>query len=88
MRNYLYNYIELLDLDIKVEFIDTPRYSPDFNLAEYMIHQIRLQILHHQPADMKLDEIEKRLKIKLKEKQLQTSEQIQNTVKHILSLAA
>jgi len=87
MRKYLYNFMELLDLEIKVEFIDTPRYSPKFNLSEYIIHLIRLNILHHQPADMKIDEIEKRLKRKLKEKQLQTREQIQNTVRHIFKLA-
>ena len=32
--------------DIEVKFIYTPPYSPDFNLAEYIIHQLRLQLLH------------------------------------------
>jgi ATP-dependent protease ClpP protease subunit len=86
MRKYLRTYIELLDLKIKVEFINTPKYSPNFNLAEYMIHQIRLQILHHQLADMKLDEVEKRLKRKMKEGKLQSKEQIKNTVEHIFNL--
>jgi len=87
MRNHLRNFMKELDLDIKVEFINTPKYSPKFNLAEYIIHQIRQQILHHQPADMKIDDIEKRLKRKLKEKLLQTKEQIQNTIRHIFNLA-
>ncbi len=30
---------------IIIEFIYTPPYSPDFNLAEYIIHLVRLQLL-------------------------------------------
>ena len=32
---------------ISIEFIHTPAYSPDFNLAEYEIHLLRLEHLHH-----------------------------------------
>jgi transposase len=32
---------------IEVEFIYTPPYSLDFNLAEYIIHLLRLELLHH-----------------------------------------
>ncbi len=31
--------------ELEVEFIYTPPYSPDFNLVEYLIHQLRLQLL-------------------------------------------
>ena len=35
---------------IQVGFIHTPPYSPDFNLAEYIIHLLRLRFLHDKPA--------------------------------------
>ena len=73
--------------DFQIEFIDTPTYSPDFNLAEYIIHQIRLKILHHLPSDITLVEIENKLVKTLKKKQLQTREQVQKTINHILKLA-
>lgn len=31
---------------IVIEFVDLPAYSPNLNLVEYIIHQIRLQIVH------------------------------------------
>lgn len=73
---------------IAVEFVDLPAYSPDFNLVEYVIHQIRLQILHHQPVGMTLEQVKARLEKHLHRGQMQTKQQIQNTLQHILSLAA
>ena len=52
MKNLLQG--ELLKLGInsslEIEFIHTPPYSPDYNLVEYLIHQLRLTLLHHQPV--------------------------------------
>lgn len=72
--------------DFNVNFVNTPRYSPDFNLAEYIIHQLRLQLLHHLPANVTLDDIKEKLVAFLKDHQLQTSQQIRNTLNHILKL--
>ncbi|NEP76481.1 MAG: hypothetical protein F6K29_34040 [Okeania sp. SIO2G5] len=69
-----------------VEFIDIPAYSPQYNLAEYIIHQIRLNILHHMPVDATIKSISKEIEMALTDKQLQTSEQIENTIRHICNL--
>lgn len=73
---------------IEVEFIDLPAYSPDFNLVEYIIHLLRLQILHHQPVGVTLEQVKERLAQHVQSRQLQTPEQIQNTLRHIWSLIA
>jgi hypothetical protein len=68
---------------IAVEFIHTPAYSPDFNLAEYEIHLLRLQKLHHLPSNVTIAEIEQKLKdVKI----LMNSEQISRTLEHIFAL--
>ena len=89
MRNQLQ--VLLIELgiqeNIEVEFIDTPPYSPDFNLAEYIIHQLRLHILHHQPIDITLQQIGENFQKFLQNNQVQTPEQIQKTLTHICSLA-
>ena len=46
---------------LTVEFIHTPAYSPDFNLAEYEIHLLRLEKLHHLLSNITIAEIEKKL---------------------------
>nr|WP_211178622.1 IS630 family transposase [Brasilonema octagenarum] len=78
---------ELLIQDkIEVEFIDTPPYSPNFNLAEYIIHLLRLMVLHHQPLDITLQKVREKLENLLLLNHVQTPEQIQNTLEHIYSL--
>jgi hypothetical protein len=71
---------------IEVEFMNTPAYSPDFNLAEYMIHQLRLQLLHHLPTKTTLPQMIKKIKDFLQKNRLQTRQQIKNTIDHILKL--
>jgi DDE superfamily endonuclease len=67
-----------------VEFIHTPAYSPDFNLAEYEIHLLRLEKLHHLPSDITIAEIERKLEsVKI----LMNPEQIFKTLEHIFALA-
>ncbi|NJO51985.1 MAG: hypothetical protein HC840_24125 [Leptolyngbyaceae cyanobacterium RM2_2_4] len=74
-----------IESKIEVEFIHTPAYSPNFNLAEYEIHLLRLQELHHLPSNVTIAEIEKKLE---RVKILMNSEQIKNTLNHIYSLAS
>lgn len=52
MKNLLKSELSDLGIDstLEIEFIHTPPYSPDYNLVEYLIHQLRLKLLHHQPA--------------------------------------
>ncbi len=71
---------------IEVEFIYTPPYSPDFNLAEYLIHLLRLELLHHLPVHVNIQQVREKLENYFKHSQLQTSEQIQNTIQHIYTL--
>lgn len=72
--------------NIEVNFIDTPPYSPNFNLAEYIIHLLRLMVLHHQPLDITLQQVREKLENLLSLNHVQTPEQIQNTLEHIYSL--
>ncbi len=66
MRNLLD--AQLIELGIKealeIEFIYTPPYSPNLNLVEYLIHQLRLQLLHHQPVGMTIELVREKLELK------------------------
>lgn len=73
--------------EFRFKFINTPSYSPDFNLAEYIIHQLRLALLHHLPVEVTLADIEAKIVNFFKGNQLQTPQQITNTLNHILKLA-
>lgn len=72
--------------DIEIEFIYTPPYSPNFNLVEYLIHQLRLQLLHHQPVGMTIELVREKLEKYLQLHQLQSPQQILDTITHICSL--
>jgi hypothetical protein len=89
MKNMLM--AELLQLGInsslEIEFIHTPAYSPAYNLVEYLIHQLRLTLLHHQPVGTTIEMIQVKIHQHLQVNHLQTPEQIQNTIAHILALA-
>ena len=43
---------------IVVDFIHTPRYSPNFNLVEYIIHLLRLKLLHHLSLDVNIQQVQ------------------------------
>ncbi|MDJ0554044.1 MAG: hypothetical protein QNJ68_06325 [Microcoleaceae cyanobacterium MO_207.B10] len=51
----------LLDLKISdkivVYFLDTPSYYPNFNIGEYIIHLLRLKLLHHLPLAVNMQKI-------------------------------
>ena len=71
---------------IIVDFIHTPTYSPNFNLVEYIIHLLRLQLLHHLPLNVSIQQVKDKLENYFKFNQLQTPEQIQNIIEHICAL--
>jgi hypothetical protein len=85
MKNLLSEHLQSSGLEdkITVEFIHTPAYSPDFNLAEYEIHLLRLEHLHHLPSSVTIAEIEQKLE---SVKVLMNSDQILKTLKHIFAL--
>jgi transposase len=75
-----------IEEQITVEFVYTPPYSPNFNLVEYLIHLLRLRLLHHLPSDKSIEQVEMRIKSFFETKQLQTPLQIANTIQHIYKL--
>lgn len=72
---------------IVVDFLHTPTYSPNFNLVEYIIHLLRLKLLHHLPLDVNIQQVQDKLEKFFQFNQLQTPEQIQNIMRHICTLA-
>ena len=42
---------------IVVDFIHTPTYSPNFNLVEYIIHLLRLKLLHYLSLDVNIQQV-------------------------------
>ncbi len=88
MQAQLQAHLSALEMKDKiiVEFIHTPPYSPHFNLAEYIIHLLRLQFLHHLPLGVNIQQIREKLENYFQKSQLQSSEQIQNTIRHICAL--
>lgn len=85
MLNKLLSIFEIAD-KITVEFIYTPSYSPKLNLAEYLIHLLRLRLLHHMPINSTIDSITEKIENFFENNQLQTPEQIHNTIQHIYGL--
>jgi hypothetical protein len=75
-----------IDEQIIVEFVYTPPYSPNFNLVEYLIHLLRLRLLHHLPTGTSIEQVEMRLQTFFETQQLQTPIQISNTIQHIYNL--
>ena len=75
-----------IDEQITVEFVDTPPDSPNFNLVEYLIHLLRLRLLHHLPIGTSIEQIEMRLQTFFETQQLQTPIQISNTIQHVYNL--
>jgi len=88
MKQQLNSLLSSLGLSDKIclEFIHIPPYSPKFNLAEYLIHQLRLKLLHHLPLGTTMAAIEEKIEIYFQNHQLQTPQQIQNTINHIYNL--
>jgi DDE superfamily endonuclease len=88
LRRYLWAelFTSGIDEQITVEFVYTPPYSPNFNLVEYLIHLLRLRLLHHLPSGTSIEQVEMKLKTFFETQQLQTPIQISNTIQHIYNL--
>ncbi len=88
MKSQLETLMSALEIQdkIQVEFLHTPPYSPSFNLAEYIIHLLRLRFLHHLPLNVTIEQIEPKLSDYCSSHQLQTPQQIKNTIRHICDL--
>ncbi|MEL7420926.1 MAG: transposase, partial [Cyanobacteria bacterium J06555_3] len=88
MKSHLKTLMSALQIKdkIKVEFLYTPPYSPNFNLAEYIIHLLRLRFLHHLPLNVTIEQIKEKLSDYFSSHQLQTPKQIENTIRHICGL--
>jgi transposase len=88
MRYILWQSLKSIEsmIDFKVNFINTPPYSPDYNLAEYAIHQLRVKVLHHCSAKLTLEERETLVQNYLKCNRIFSEAGITNTINHILAL--
>lgn len=76
-------------LDFAITFIYTPPYSPNFNLVEYVIHLLRLKLLHHLPLNTSLDSILAKLQAYFSSgPSFMNSSQINRTLLHIYSLSS
>ena len=76
-------------IDFSIRFISTPTYSPDYNLAEYVIRLLRLKLLHHLPIQSSLTQVIDKLAQRFAPHMpsLLSPQQISNIVDHILNLA-
>jgi transposase len=88
LRRYLRAELFTAEIEnqITIEFIYLPPYSPNFNLVEYLIHLLRLRLLHHLPIGTTIEQIQIRIQNFFKTHQLQTPIQIENTIQHICNL--
>ena len=55
-------------------------------LRRYLIHLLRLRLLHHLPSGISIEQVEMRLSTFFETQQLQTPIQILNTIQHIYNL--
>lgn len=69
-----------------ISFIHTPAYSPNYNLVEYLIHLLRQKLIHHKSHKETLEETVQRIEKHLDNSQLQTAEQIKETINRIYQL--
>ena len=88
MKSQLKIHLSNLKIEDKiiVDFFHTPPYSPNFNLVEYIIHILKLRLLHHLPLGVNIQQVQDKLENYFKCNQLQTPEQIQNIINHIYAL--
>lgn len=75
-----------LDVPMKVRFHHFPRYSPNCNPTEYLIHLIRQKYLHHHDYHLNLEAMEKVLSDKLFGKAFLSKDNLVNILEHIHNL--
>ena len=71
---------------IVVEFLHTPRYSPNFNPAEYLIHWVRQNALYHLPVTFTLQDKAARIQSHLAQGPPFGPEPMRNLLRHIYRL--
>jgi len=71
--------------DVKITFVDLPRYSPDLNVAEYWIHLMRLKFIHNSPK-LKLETIKNNINKFLEKKSFLTKVSIDKIIIRILRI--
>lgn len=76
-------YCQEKHLNIQVEFVHIPPYSPCLNAAEYFIHLIRHQFLRHLPINKEIDEVVDDLIQKVDKLQLLSVKQMKNIIRYI-----
>lgn len=79
----LEQYCRQNNLNIQVEFVHIPPYSPYLNAAEYFIHHIRQQFLRHLPMDKEIEDVVEGLVQKVDKTKLLSIEQLKNIIGHI-----
>ncbi|MGR3279249.1 IS630 family transposase [Acaryochloris marina NIES-2412] len=88
MQSQLAVHLEQMELaqSIQVEFLYLPSYSPKLNLVEYVIHLLRLRLLHHLPIGTTLPQIRQQLSQFINSNQFLSAAQVQKTLNHIFSV--
>lgn len=87
MKRMVYTYLKTRVTGLRLRFIHTASYSPELNLAEYMIKLLRQKTTHHHPAKWNIYQLQWRIQSYIRKHQrLQTPTQIQNTIHHIFKL--
>lgn len=72
--------------DFKVNYEYIAPYSPNYNLAEYAIHLLRLKVLHHSSPKLSLSEKDDLIKNYFKNHHLLDAIEVENIINHILNL--
>ena len=88
MRTILYNLLhenEFLQ-NVNVKYINTAPYSPDYNPAEYIIHLLRLKLLHNMSYKAEIQEISDKITEFKNQNLIANKEQVHNIIKHIFKL--
>lgn len=75
-----------LMIDFIVKYVYIAPYSPDYNLAEYAIHLLRVNVLHHCSPKLTLDDKETMVRNYLQNNHLFSKPGLENTLAHILNL--
>jgi transposase len=70
-------------LGVSVTFLSTPRYSPRFNPAEYVIHAVRQRSLYHLPCHFTLQDKVQRIQQHLAQGPPFTPRQMANIWRYI-----
>ena len=73
-------------INFKVNYMDIAPYSPDYNLAEYAIHLLRLNILHYCHANLSLNQKEQMIQDYFQNNHLFTETGVKNIINRIIEL--